>query len=88
MSLIELLYSYALDRERQTITAEKERQLTTLRAQENDLHALQLNLSEVKSQLRDKSALEKRIGEMKQEVTDVSAHLKVSRYFTGDLATF
>ena len=50
-----------------------------LRSQENDLHALQLNLSEVKSQLRDKSALEKRIGEMQQEVTDVSAHLKVSR---------
>ena len=50
-----------------------------LRSQENDLHALQLNLREVKSQLRDKSALEKRIGEMQQEVTDVSAHLKVSR---------
>ncbi|KAF7792625.1 hypothetical protein EIP86_003722 [Pleurotus ostreatoroseus] len=68
--------SYALDREKQSITAEKDRQLMLLRSQENDLHALQLNLSEVKSQLRDKSALEKRIGEMQQEVTDVSAHLK------------
>lgn len=66
--------------------ADRERQLTSLRMHENDLHALQLNLSEVKSQLRDKSALEKRIGEMKQEVTDVSAHLKVSRQFAGDLA--
>lgn len=80
--LVTLLFtSYVrrqIEREKQTLTSERERQQNTLRTNENDLHALQLNLSEVKNQLLHKSALEKRIGELKYEVTESSGLLKVT----------
>ncbi|KAI0345847.1 hypothetical protein BDW22DRAFT_1353452 [Trametopsis cervina] len=65
-----------VERERQILSGEKERQQTALRAFENDLHALQLNLSEVRNKLTHRSQVEQRIGEMKQEQVQNAETLK------------
>ena len=66
-----------MKREQGTISIERDRQNTALRTQENDLHRLELRLSEIKGKLKDKSALETRIAEWQSEITESTRTLKV-----------
>ena len=67
----------ANERERQALTAERDRQLSALRTLESDLQRMRLEESEMKNQLRDKADLERRITEMRRDVTNVNSQSKV-----------
>ena len=56
---------------------DQERQLTSQRQLERELHQLQLDESDCKAQLRDKDELERRIEEMKGEIAAADIRLKV-----------
>ena len=70
---------------------DQERQLTSQRQLERELHQLQLDESDCKTQLRDKDELERRIEEMKGEIAAADIRLKVgvlcrSRYWSRNLS--
>ena len=64
-------------RELQSLTLERDRQNTVMRALQNDVHSLQLTLGDIKAKLHDKSALEQRIAEWKAEIAESANILKV-----------
>ena len=66
-----------LERERQVMMSEKDRLHASLRGSENDLHAMQLNLSSVKTQLVRTSQVKARSGEMEQELAQINTTLGV-----------
>jgi hypothetical protein len=71
-----------IERERQALTTEKDRQTSIIRSVENDLHAMRLRESEMANELRDKTALEERVETMKKEIVSITAKMKV---FTHDV---
>lgn len=73
-----VIHSKQVEREKLTLTTEKERLQANLRGFENDLHALELNLGQVERELMHKAQTEKRIGEMRQELSEIGATLKVT----------
>lgn len=75
--------SRANERERQSLSTERERQLGALRTLESDLQRMRLDEAEMKSQLRDKADLERRIAEMRKDIANVNSQAKVgcSGYF-------
>ena len=67
----------ANEREKQLLIADRDRQTTSQRQLETDLHKRELEESECRNQLRDKNESERRIEEMKAEIATSSTRLKV-----------
>jgi predicted DNA-binding protein YlxM (UPF0122 family) len=69
--------SRANERERQAIMTERDRQNSSLRTYESDLHAMEKKENTLSNQIRDKDDMEERIITMANEVTALNSKLKV-----------
>ncbi|KAG6379376.1 P-loop containing nucleoside triphosphate hydrolase protein [Boletus reticuloceps] len=66
----------ANERERQATMAERERQYSSLRTYEGDLHSMEKKENTLANQIRDKDAMEERIVVMTSEISALNARLK------------
>ncbi|KAF8836218.1 hypothetical protein BDN67DRAFT_974411 [Paxillus ammoniavirescens] len=66
----------ANERERQAIMTERDRQNSSLRTYESDLHAMEKKENTLSNQIRDKDVMEERIITMANEVTALNSKLK------------
>ncbi|KAF8552026.1 hypothetical protein OG21DRAFT_1486552 [Imleria badia] len=66
----------ANERERQAIMTERDRQNSSLRTYEGDLHAMEKKENTLSNQIRDKEIMEERIIAMTTEISALSAKLK------------
>ncbi|KAF9219190.1 hypothetical protein BS17DRAFT_718386 [Gyrodon lividus] len=66
----------ANERERQAIMTERDRQNSSLRTYESDLHAMEKKENTLSNQIRDKELTEERIVTMTNEITALNAKLK------------
>ncbi|KII86927.1 hypothetical protein PLICRDRAFT_665598 [Plicaturopsis crispa FD-325 SS-3] len=64
------------EREKQSLSADKERLINLTRTLENDLYSLQIQENNLNNRLRDKTALEERIETMKGEIVTFTDRLK------------
>lgn len=78
-----MLDSRGNERERQAIMTERDRQHSSLRTYESDLHAMEKKENTLSNQIRDKDIMEERIGAMSKEVNALSARSKVPFHVTG-----
>lgn len=69
--------SRANERERQAIMTERDRQNSSLRTYEGDLHSMEKKENTLSNQIRDKDMMEERIVVMTNEISALSARLKV-----------
>lgn len=67
----------AIEKERQVITAERERQTAALHSLESRLHALRLDEQKLSSQIAEAEKLAVRVEQMTKDVTAFSSQLKV-----------
>ncbi|KAH7885017.1 ALG6, ALG8 glycosyltransferase family-domain-containing protein [Phlebopus sp. FC_14] len=65
------------ERERQAIMTERDRQNSSLRTYESDLHAMEKEENNLSNQIRDKDLMEERIVTMTNEITALNVKLKV-----------
>src|SRR3984957_13150070 len=61
----------ANDRERQSLTGERDLKNNSIRNIENDLHSMYIREKEISSQIRDKDVLEESISRMRKEFVDL-----------------
>lgn len=73
------LYSRAVEREKQTLNAERERQKDVVRTIEHSLHSMELNERDLQNEIREKATLEERLEVMKTEILTFTGRLKVFR---------
>jgi hypothetical protein len=69
--------SRANERERQAIMTERDRQNSSLRTYEGDLHSMERKENTLSNQIRDKDVMEERIVVMTNDISALSARLKV-----------
>ena len=67
----------ANDRERQSLTGERDLKNNSIRNIENDLHSMYIREKEISSQIRDKDVLEESISRMRKEIVGLTTKLKV-----------
>lgn len=65
------------EREKQTITLERERQNASLRTIETSLHGMELSERDLTNEIREKEALEERIEVMQKEIVNFTNKIKV-----------
>ncbi|KAG5639217.1 hypothetical protein H0H81_005696 [Sphagnurus paluster] len=65
-----------VEREKQQLISERERQKDSVRTIENGLHSLELKERDLQNEIRDKDALEKRMEAMKQEIINFTTRMK------------
>ncbi|KAF8895513.1 hypothetical protein BD779DRAFT_1640508 [Infundibulicybe gibba] len=66
----------ANDRDKQNVTAERERHNTTIRTLETKLHGMELNERDLNNQIKDKIAVEEKIESMKTAIVSFANELK------------
>lgn len=71
------MFSRANERERQSLTTERDRQNSAIRTFETSLHQMELRERDLNNEIREKSALEERVETMRTEVTTFTAKMKV-----------
>lgn len=70
--------SRAIEREKQSITLERDRQNVTIRSLEDSLHEMEKQELGLSNRLHGKEVLEESIAKMRKEVTSFTDFIKVS----------
>lgn len=65
---------------------ERDRQNSSLRTHEGDLHAMEKKENALSNQIRDKDNMEERIVVMTNEISSLSAKLKVPSFLSSDVS--
>lgn len=79
--------SRAIEKERQSLSSEKERQQNALRTFESKAHQLELEEQKSLSKLNEIRAVSERLEELKKDVASFTAQIKVSIFKASSLPT-
>jgi DNA repair protein RAD50 len=66
-----------LERAKQHLMNDRERQRETVRTIENNVHSMELKERDLKTEIREKTALEERVESMKKDIITFNSRLKV-----------
>ncbi|KAG5648426.1 hypothetical protein DXG03_005000 [Asterophora parasitica] len=66
----------SVEREKQLLLAERERQRDAIRTVESSVHSMELKERDLATEIRERDALEKRMEDMKQDIVSFTARMK------------